>query len=159
MMCIDPNPNSNSRKVCIARNVGVSGGQGAPVAVTRVDQQSSSGKVVFTITIKHTKKNSLDELFDITQLFYKCNPHVGAIVKPSDRNVVDVLYVELSGDDITQSCSGGGRIRLDASGNGQFTCTAYLNLASESAREAPLFIELGYGYGKNIYKEITIKKI
>jgi hypothetical protein len=92
-------------------------------------------------------------------LFYKCNPHVGAIVKPSDRNVVDVLYVELSGDDITQSCSGGGRIRLDASGNGQFICTAYLNSASESAREAPLFIELGYGYGKNIYKEITIKKI
>ena len=159
MMCIDPKPNSNSKKACIARTVGVSGGQGAPVAITRVEQQASSGKVVFTITVKHSKKNSLDELFDITQLFYKCNPHAGAIVKPSDKNVVDVLYVELSGDDITQSCSGGGRIRLDASGNGQFTCTAYLSSMSDSAYEAPLFIELGYGYGKNIYKEVTIKKI
>ncbi len=159
MVCIDPKPNSNSKKACIARDVSHSGGQGAPVAVTRVEQQASSGKVVFTISVKHSKKNSLDELFDITQLFYKCNPHAGAIVKPSDKNVVDILYVELSGEDITMSCSGGGKIRLDTAGNGQFTCTAYMNQMSESAYEAPLLVELGYGYGKNIYKEITIKKI
>ncbi len=159
MVCIDPKPNSNSKKACIARDVSLSGGQGAPVAVTRVEQQSSSGKVVFTITVKHNKKNTLDELFDVTQLFYKCNPHAGAIVKPSDKNVVDILYVELSGVDITATCSGGGKIRLDQSGNGQFTCTGYMNQVSDSAYEAPLLVELGYGYGKNIYKEVTIKKI
>lgn len=159
MVCVDPKPNSNSKKACIARDVSLSGGQGAPVAITRVEQQASSGKIVFTITVKHNKKNTLDELFDITQLFTKCNPHAGNIVKPSDKNVVDILYVELSGEEITPQCSGNRRIRLDQSGNGQFTCTAYLTSASDSAYEAPLFIELGYGYGKNIYKEVTIKKI
>lgn len=159
MVCIDPKPNSNSKKACIARDVSLSGGQGAPVAVTRVEQQSSSGKVVFTITVKHNKKNALDELFDVTQLFYKCNPHAGEIVRPSDKNVVDILYVELSGEDITATCSGGGKIRLDQSGNGQFTCTGYINQVSDSSYEAPLLIELGYGYGKNIYKEVMIKKI
>lgn len=159
MMCIDPKPNSNSNKACIARDVSLSGGQGAPVAITRVQQQSSNGKVVFTITVHHNKKNSMDEIFDINELMYKCNPHAGAIVKPSDKNIVDILYVELSGHDITPTCSGGGRIRLDESGNGQFTCTGYVTDAYDSAREAPLAIELGYGYGKNIYKEITIKRI
>lgn len=159
MICIDPKPNSNSNKACIARDVSLSGGQGGPVAVTRVEQQSSSDKVVLTITVKHNKKNVLDELFDVTQLFYKCNPHSGSTIKPSDKNVVDILYVELSGLDITATCSGGGKIRLDQSGNGQFTCTGYINQLSDSAYEAPLLIELGYGYGKNIYKEVTIKKI
>lgn len=159
MICIDPKPNSNAKKACIARDVSLSGGQGAPVAVTRVEQQASSGKIVLTITVKHTKKNSLDDLFDINQLFYKCDPHQGEIVKPSDKNIVDILQVELSGMDITQTCSGGGRIRLDQSGYGQFTCTAYLQGNSEAAYEAPLTVSLGYGYSKNIYKEILIKRI
>lgn len=157
MMCIDPNPNSNAKKACIAKTVSPSGGQGAPVAVTKVEQQASSEKIIFTITIKHTKKNALDDLYDINQLFYKCNPHSGAIVKPSDKNIVEILHVELPGQDITSQCSGGGKVRLDSSGNGQFTCTAYLD--SESTHESPLSIELGYGYGKNIYKSITIQKI
>ncbi|MGV8151054.1 MAG: hypothetical protein ACP5NV_04965 [Candidatus Woesearchaeota archaeon] len=164
MICVDPNPNSNAKKACIAKSVGVSGGQGAPVAITRVEQQATSGKIVLTITVKHSKKNTLDELFDVNyfdarEFFYKCNPHAGAIVKPSDKNIVSVLYVELSGQDITQYCSGGGKVRLDASGNGQFTCTAYLDAGDETTRESPLLVELGYGYQKNIYKEITIKKI
>ncbi|GIU69344.1 MAG: hypothetical protein KatS3mg002_0580 [Candidatus Woesearchaeota archaeon] len=159
MICIDPKPNSNAKKACIARDVSLSGGQGAPVAVTRVQQQSSSGKVVLTINIKHNKKNSLDDLFDVNQLFYKCDPHAGEVIKPSDKNIVDILSVELSGMDITDTCSGGGRIRLDQSGNGQFTCTAYLDRISEAAYEAPLTVSLGYGYSKNIYKEILIKRI
>lgn len=159
MMCVDPNPNSNANKACIARNVGVSGGQGGPVAVTYIEQKASRDKVVFTITVKHTRKNKLDDIFDLNTLFYKCNPFGGSIVKPTDKNVVYLAYVGFSDQDITSQCSGGGIIRLDQSGNGQISCTAYLSEADIAASQKPLTIELYYGYGKSIYKEITIKKI
>lgn len=159
VLCIDPRPNSNSAKICRAKDVSLSGGQGAPIAVTRIQQQSSSEKVVLTIDIKHHKKNALDEVYAVEGLFEKCNPHSINIVKPTDKNVVDILYVALSGIDITDTCSGNGRIRLDQSGNGQFTCKAPIGIYSGAAYEAPLTVELGYGYSKNIYKDIWIKRI
>lgn len=158
MICIDPNPQSNTKKACFARTVSMSGGQGAPVAITKVEQQSSREKVVLTIYVKHNKKNSLDDLFDYNSL-WKCDPESAAVVKPTDKNVVYIGYIALSGMDITMNCKPDSKIRLDQSGSGQVSCTAYFPQNSESAYEAPLEIELWYGYSKNIYKEITIKRI
>jgi hypothetical protein len=47
VMCIDPQPHSNAEKVCTPHTVHLSGGQGAPVAVTKVEQISSPSKIVF----------------------------------------------------------------------------------------------------------------
>ena len=75
-----------------------------------------------------------------------------------------MTYIALSGFDSVTSpgmitCTPDYKIRLDTSGNGQISCTANFPLNAESAYEAPLEIELWYGYSKNIYKEITIKRI
>jgi len=160
MMCIDPHPTSNTEKACFARSVSLSGGQGAPVSVTRVDQQSSSTKVVFTIYIHHTKQSTYDDVYDYFSL-YKCNPESGAVVKPTDKNVVYVAddYPRLS-KQVLSCIPSDKRIRLDEGGNGQITCTADLTIqgTSQSAYEAPLQIELWYSYSKSIYRNVIIKK-
>jgi hypothetical protein len=156
MICIDPKPRSNTKKACIAQTVSMGSGQGAPVAITRVEQQASSSKTVFTIYIHHNRQNSLDDLYDYTS-WYKCNPESQEVVKPTDKNVVYIGYIALSGNPLT--CTPNYKIRLDNSGNGQIACTATFPPNAESAYEAPLEVELWYSYSKNIYKEITIKRI
>jgi len=159
MVCIDPEPYSNVRKACTPLTVGLSGGQGAPVAVTSIEQRPGRGRTTFTINVKLSKTGTDDILYDYYQL-YKCNPASGAIVKTNDKNVIDVGYVHLSNQDITMSCLPDQRIRLDESGNGQIVCSIDLpaNMPS-SAYEAPMEIELWYGYSKTIYRDVYIRKI
>jgi hypothetical protein len=163
MMCIDPYPNSNTKKACYPRSVSMSGGQGAPVSITSVEQQSSNRKTVFTINVQHNRQNSLDDVFYYESL-WKCNPESGALVKPTDKNIIYIGRIGLSGyNNINNpnmiSCSPDYKVRLDAGGRGQITCTAFLDSLAQSAYQAPLSIELWYGYSKNIYKEVIIKKL
>lgn len=159
MMCIDPNPNNNIRKVCRAGGVSLSSGQGAPLAITRIDQIAANKKSVFTIHVKHNKKDQTSVIYDWQQL-YKCNPNSGSIVKATDLNVAYVGYIALSGrPDLIECTPQDGKIRLDESGNGQITCTAFSDNNVESAYEAPLEIELWYGYSKTIQKNINIRRI
>ena len=159
MVCIDPEPYSNVRKSCIPTTVSLGGGQGAPVAVTTIEQRPGKGRTTFVINIHHNKKSTYDELYDYFSL-YKCDPASGAMVKTTDKNVVYVGYVYLSDIDITMSCIPDQTIRLDESGNGQITCSIVFppGMAS-SAYQAPLEVELWYGYSKTIFKDIIVRRI
>ncbi len=165
MMCIDPRPNSNARKVCTPASVTLSGGQGGPIAITSIEQQPSNQRTVFTIHVKLNKKGTYDQVFDWPNLA-KCNPNSGAIVRATDLNVVYVDYIALSGLPGIITCAQptnyGYRIRLDDSGNGQITCTAELGTVyaqTQGAYEAPLTIDLAYGYSKSVQKLVNIRKI
>ena len=158
LICLDPRPNSGTKKACIPQTVSLSGGQGGPVSVNAVEQKSSSTKVIFTIHVHLTKTDSQDELYDYASLG-KCNPDSGQLVRPTDKNVVYIGDITLSGQSIVNNCFPDRRIRLDSSGNGDISCTAYFDGTSGTAYEAPLSMELWYGYSKSIYKTITIKKI
>jgi hypothetical protein len=159
MVCIDPEPYSNVKKACRPQTVSLGGGQGAPVAVTTIEQRPGRGRTTFVINIKHNKKNAYDELFDYFSL-YKCDPASGQVVKPTDKNVVYVGYVYLSDFDITMSCIPDQVIRLDQAGNGQITCSIEFPPGmATSAYQAPMEIELWYGYSKTIYKDVIIRRI
>jgi len=164
MMCIDPRPNSNAHKVCTPTGVSLSGGQGGPISIITVEQQAGNQKTVFTIHVKHTKKGTYDQVYDWYSLA-KCNPNSGLLLKATDLNVVYIDHVDLSGiplDCSQRDANGLYRVRLDDSGNGQITCTAYLNAATTltgGAYEAPLTIDFAYGYSKSIQKVINIRKI
>jgi hypothetical protein len=158
MVCLDPNPHSGATKSCSPRTVTLSGGQGAPVAITRIDQQTSASKVVFTIYIKHNKKDIYDQLYDFEKLD-KCSPQANAIVRPTDKNVVYTGHIRVSNQDITMNCIPDRRIRLDDQGNGQITCTYYFDGSLTSATLTPIDMELWYGYSKTIYKSMLVKKI
>jgi len=159
MVCIDPEPYSNVKKACTPATVSAGSGQGAPVAVTNIEQRPGRGRTTFIINVKHTKKGTYDELYDYFSL-YKCDPASGATVKTNDKNIVYVGYVYLSQYDITMTCIPNQIIRLDDSGNGQITCSVQFpeGMAS-SAYQAPLEVELWYGYSKTIYKDMIIRRI
>jgi len=159
MVCIDPEPYSNVRKACKPQTVSLSGGQGAPVAITSIEQRPGRGRTTFVINVKHTKKNTYDELYDYFSL-YKCDPASGMVVKATDKNVVYIGYVHLSDIDITMTCLPDQMIRLDPSGIGQITCSIeFPEGMATSAYEAPMEIELWYGYSKTIYRDVIVRRI
>ncbi len=158
MVCIDPTPQTQNTNECRVANVGLSGGQGAPVAITSVEEKASPTKVSFTINIHHNKQNTYDELYDYHSL-YKCNPSNLEYAKSTDKNVVYVGYIKLSNSDITAGCTPSNRIRLDESGNGFITCIATLDGAAKNSYTTQLEMELWYGYSKSIYKDVRIKRI
>jgi hypothetical protein len=160
MVCIDPEPNSNVAKICRANTVSLASGQGAPVAITSVEQRPAKGRTTFVINV-HLNKKTGDLLYDYFSL-YKCDPAAGGIVKSTDLNVVYIGYVYLSGNmDITMNCLPDQIIRLDQSGNGQITCSVDFlkEMAPTGAYKAPLEIELWYGYSKTIFRNVLIKRI
>jgi len=159
MVCIDPEPYSNVKKACRPQTVSLGGGQGAPVAITTIEQRPGRGRTTFVINVRHTKADAYDELYDYYSL-YKCDPASSEVVKTTDKNVIYIGYVYLSNIDITMSCIPEYAVRLDESGNGQITCSISFpeNMAT-SAYEAPMTIELWYGYSKTIYKDVMIRTI
>ncbi|MFH1211717.1 MAG: hypothetical protein V1659_02190 [Candidatus Woesearchaeota archaeon] len=172
VMCIDPRPDSGSEKVCRVHNVALSGGQGAPVAITKVEQTSSTSKVIFTIYVEHKGDGTI---YDYNS-FHKCNPAIGG-VKPTDLNVVYIRRIRFSANiqdggyqpffTCKPEANDGlsmGVIRLDDKGKGIIHCEYrfdedYINYASNSAFEVPLYIELWYFYGEHITQKMNIKKI
>ncbi|MGV8172311.1 MAG: hypothetical protein ACP5OA_06490 [Candidatus Woesearchaeota archaeon] len=159
VVCIDPEPYSNVKKACRPTTVSLGGGQGAPVAVTTIEQKPGRGKTTFIINIHHNSRAAYDELYDYFSL-YKCDPASGEIVKATDKNVVYVGYVYLSDIDITMSCIPQYAVRLDEGGNGQITCSIdYPPGMATSAYMAPMEIELWYGYSKTIFRDIIIRNI
>jgi hypothetical protein len=159
MVCIDPEPYSNVKKSCQPLTVSLGGGQGAPVSITTIEQRPGRGKTTFVINIKHNKKDTYDELYDYFNL-YKCNPASGQTVKTNDKNIVYIGYVYLSDWDITMTCIPDQVIRLDESGNGQITCSVdFPPGMATSAYQAPMEVELWYGYSKTIYRDIIIRKV
>jgi hypothetical protein len=158
MVCLDPEPYSNVKKACSPVTVSAGGGQGAPVAITTIEQRPGRGRTTFTINVHHSK-GGYDELYDYFNL-YKCDPASGQIVKTTDKNIVYIGYVYLSNFDITMSCIPDQMIRLDSSGNGQITCSIiFPEGMATSAFEAPLEVELWYGYSKTIYRDMIIRRI
>lgn len=159
MVCIDPEPYSNVKKACRPLTVSLGGGQGAPVAVTTIEQRPGRGRTTFVINVHHTKKDTYDELYDYFSL-YKCDPASGETVKTTDKNIVYVGYVYLSDYDITMTCIPDQVIRLDESGNGQITCSVNFPVGmATSAYEAPIEVELWYGYSKTIFRDVYITRI
>ncbi len=159
MVCIDPEPYSNVKKACRPQTVSLGGGQGAPVSVTTIEQRAGRGRTTFIINVRHTKKTTYDELYDYFSL-YKCDPSSGETVKTTDKNIVYVGYVYLSNYDITMSCIPDQVIRLDESGSGQITCSVeFPEGMASSAYEAPMEIELWYGYSKTIFRDVYVKRI
>jgi len=159
MVCIDPEPYSNVKKACTPLTVSLGGGQGAPVSITTIEQRPGRGRTTFVINVHHTKADTYDELYDYFSL-YKCDPASGEVVKTTDKDIVYVGYVYLSTYDITMTCMPDQVIRLDESGNGQITCSVNFPAGmATSAYEAPLEIELWYGYSKTIFRDVIIKRI
>lgn len=147
-VCVDPllYQVTAEQKTCIPRDVGMGGGQGGPVGVSFVGVDMVGKKAIFEINV--------------------VNSGGGKAVSPethiqdcggSNLNYQDldrVKYeVQLTGASLVDCKPSDHFVRL-VNNQGKIICS--FNLASGSAYETPLRIDLDYGYIDSIQKPVRI---
>jgi len=155
LVCIDPQPYAETRKVCSPAMASWSGGQGAPLAVTSVTQESTPRTAVFHITVRNVGGGTV---FDPGQL-EKCSPYFPGGAKASDKDAFWIGEVRIGTTSIRDRCTPDGRVRLN-NGQAEFTCSYPIEYAElNSAYTAPLVVELWYGYSKTIDRIVPVKRV
>ncbi len=163
IVCIDPDPYSDIRKVCYPQSKTWNGGNGAPVAITSIEQENTPQKIIFRINVQNVGSGTV---WDAGHL-ERCSPYYPGRVTPEHKNIVYLGDVRVG----TLGLSGrGGRggiecspevIRLDPkTERGTTTCSYPLQFANlKSAYQAPLVVELWYGYSQTQQRQVQIKRI
>jgi hypothetical protein len=175
-VCVDPFPfDDRQEKVCTIGSQTL-GSQGAPVAVTRIDQEASTGKVQFKIHMKNLGggdiiKPGKGKEATTTDTLDLCSPLGNDLLDRKDFDRVHLKTVEIGGNNLVEQgkCSpfadgtsdDAKKIIRLFEGEGFVICT--LTVADlgtvQSAYTTPLNIELGYNYRSTISKQIEISKL
>lgn len=153
-ICIDPEPFSNSRKVCRADEVRQSSSQGAPVRLSVTNVQNTPLSVVFNIEATNIGNG---QVFKETSL-PKCNPyHPSKIIGGQDLNIVKLGLVYIGNRRVFCNTD---FIRLGESGTGSTTCKYFHNGPVGSSGEiTPITIEAWYGYQETELRSVRIQKV
>jgi len=150
--CIDGNPYSTSQKACNSFGaVSTGGSQGAPVAISSVQQEPSQGRSIFKITLQNVGGGKVIP-----------NPSSDGCLNPKyiEQDIVMVQAIKLAGIDYhLTSCSNiqpTGAVKLI---NNQATIVCKIEPIQGEARTVPLEVTLDYAYSNSIQKSIQIKRI
>lgn len=164
-VCIDPIPYSptNEKKVCQVNSVQLSN-QGAPIAITKIDEEALATKTRFGITIKNVGSGDVVQ----KEMLGKCSPAQQLSRDDIDKVTLAAATVGTTnlycGPFVTGSGGStrgteGGDIRL-INGEGFAVCELskenYAN--AQSAYTSPIKIDLAYAYRTTIQKSILIRK-
>ncbi|MBI2655525.1 hypothetical protein HYX06_03830 [Candidatus Woesearchaeota archaeon] len=188
-VCIDPDPypTVKQKKVCEVKNI-ILTSQGAPIAVTKVEEKALSEKTQFMITVKNVGLGDVLRIRSDTQqtqgafqapakqsgsTIEKCDPFGSSKITKED---IDKVYVEgISIGDKFLDCwpfaestgkSGKGHIRLQ-NGEGSIICELQKDYIStgtagypggSTAYTTPLRIELSYIYKTTAETKTLLKK-
>ena len=154
IVCIDPHLYELGpiERACIVQDVTVSGGQGAPVAVTGVNvEMAGRNRVAFNIKVSNVGGGT--PLYHGASVFTDCPYRID----PNDYNIVS-YDVDMSGGQRV-SCApeieGDQRVRL-VNDRGTIFCT--FRISGETAYTTPLRVTLTYNYMDSISKDIEIIK-
>jgi len=145
IVCVDPDPLSPIQdKACTPGVVsGLGGGQGAPVAVSSIQQDSLPGKVRFKINIANVGNGKVANL-------QKC---------PFDLDFAtlnNVRYTVSLGRNVGE-CQPSSPLKLLDGNTATIFCT--FNLQGQSAFTTPLEITLLYDYLSTVKFDLEIRKI
>ncbi len=156
VVCIDPSPHSQSEKVCNPLRYNPTNGQGAPVAVTSIQQENTPREAVFKIRVSNQGNGEVWSPGKIS----KCNPYTETRVTSKDKNRVWLGQVRVSGDPTRLDCVPDDVIRLDPdTESGVVTCKYDIPFQGvQSAYQTPLVVELWYGYEDTIRRTVTVKR-
>lgn len=171
-VCIDPQPfEARQEKVC---NIGSQTlkPQGAPIAITKIDQEASRGKIRFKITIENVGKGDViweNDVDKLSSLMDKCSPAGGTASGILDRKDFDKVRLDevkigevdlLKTGKCTPFAEGTTNIIRLFEGSGFVVCTLDgLDKGPESAYTTPIAIKASYAYRSTISKPISIRKI
>lgn len=154
-VCIDPDlRNINPTKVCRPEPVVLTGGQGAPVAVTRVESamvpEGDKVRPVFKVYVEHAGTGSV----------VRSNNAEMACSAEVDKSALESyvgIYADLQG--VPLSCSP-EPLKLKREGESRFVCTAErLYELAEGTFISILYIELDYGYVSTALMPVTISRL
>jgi hypothetical protein len=149
-VCIDPKTTTTLReRTCMPQSSYSAGsGQGAPVAVTRVEQETYQNKLQFRIYFSNVGGGTVLKNTAIND----CHTSLNRV----DANKLEVVSVEYSGK--TMNCKPLNPITLDESGNGFVFCESYLSPDQKDTYKTVLQIKLRYGYRSSIQTDVDILK-
>ncbi len=156
-VCIDPKPfDTKQNKVCEIGSQTLTS-QGAPIAVTRIDQEASTNKIQFKITIKNVGNGDVI----MQESLGKCDPNG---VEPLGRDDFDRLKLVTAKVGTTELrcgpfADGSNDIIRLFNGEGFIVCSLDMPENIKSAYTTPLILELSYGYRSTISRQIEISKI
>ncbi len=152
-ICIDSNPRRGvvREKVCdIGKygSVSFSGGQGAPIVVSKVEQEVTSKDLLFKIEVQHVGKGIV-----IDDSLVRMDPNRGYSFQ--DLNKVKIDEISLSGGE-SLNCRPDSEITL-VNNKGYIICSlSKSQVEGNNVFLTPLNIRLRYGYSSSIRKEIDI---
>ncbi len=150
-VCVDPQTYqvTSEQKTCQVKNVGMGGGQGAPVGVTSVNVNMVGTKAVFEINIANLGTGRVLSPDSALQNCGSSNLEY--------RDLDKVKYdVKLSGGGSLIDCKPRDHSVLLYNNAGKIVCS--FNIPMTSAYETPLMIELDYNYIQSFLKPIRIIK-
>jgi hypothetical protein len=156
MICVDPNPFSDERKVCTSTGYSWGGSQGAPVAVTSIRQTNTGKEVILDITIKNVGPG---RVWDVGYL-EACSPYYPGTVRPSMLDTVYIGFAYIGNKQL--DCTSFSKVRLDpVTRTAKIMCRYDARNADDigSAYAVPLKMELWYGYEEVISNQVMIRRL
>ncbi len=154
LVCIDPDPFSvtSKQKVCFSKDVSLSGGQGAPVAVTKVELSPTTDKLRFVIQLSNVGGGTV-----YAQGSQNCNPYSpGLSFKEIDE--IGLQEVKVANSDITSTCKPltNGKIKLISGKRSVFCELDMAGFRNTPAFNTPISVKLRYGYRDSVTKTVEI---
>lgn len=153
-VCIDPAPEDQTRKVCTPRKITFNGGNGAPVAITSIEQENTKRKVYFTLNIKNVAGG---QIFDLGYM-ERCSPYYPGRLTTRELDKVYLMDARIGNTHLECTPDRGQGIRL-VNGQGQARCSYNMEyVTAKSAYETPLIVEVAYGYTDYMERRTMIKR-
>lgn len=159
-VCIDFNPFVPEKKVCNIKTINL-GSQGAPIAITKIEEEVLGESILFRIYLKNVGGGEV--IYDDGLKLDICNPDGD---KKVERNNLD--KISLSDEEILVGnapckilAAQDKNIIILADGQGSISCTVEKSSLdnTNSAFSTQLYIPLSYVYRTTISKQIQITKI
>jgi len=169
-ICINPRIIEEEKRTeeCSIGTVSLSGGQGAPVSVTSVEEEMIPiGDGLFRLNIKINIANNGGgrvSAYDLNTYEKDC---IGLALKPEEFGLINVEGISFSSYSLNSGefpikCQNapGNKFKLDSTGKYKLECYAKIDseFMGSAAFTTPLTVELAYGYSQlSESKTITIK--
>lgn len=154
-ICIDPSPEENVPKACTSRTIASKQGQGAPVAVTKVDTINTRTTAMFDITIENVGGGRVFNMGYMSA----CSPYAPTRITSQYLNKVYLLDARIGDQQLKCNPDRGSPIEL-LNGKRQITCSYKIDYQTvRSAYSVPLVLEFGYGYEQTTRANTRIVRI
>ena len=161
-VCIDSDPYkiTAGKKVCtVPSSYTVGGGtQGAPVAISKVEEEVMSNRIQFRIHIRNVGKGDVID----SNYLQDCNPYYSSSLSVSNTDRVYLDTAQISNADITYNCRPKDRIIRLYNGEGVIYCDFTSSDGFDKqmpAYTSPLLIKLRYVYRSTISQPVEIIRI